>query len=313
MTEDFFIYKIIFRRLFINKDMFEKFCCINNADLSRYSTIKIGGRARWLLFPKDEKEIQEVFSVAKQAGVKTFLLGNGSNTLFDVDFFDGAVISTKKLDNIEFLGNDEVYVGAGANLFYLNFKLKERGLSGMEWSYGIPASFGGLVYMNGGAFGKEIKDVLQSVRVFDGERIFELEAEKLNFSYRNSHLGNLAVLGGKLRLFERNPDDIFAEMTNCFDRRKNSQPYDMPSLGSVFKRILKDEIVYPAKLIDSLGLKGAKIGGVEVSKKHAGFIVNSGSGTAEDFARLVKLIESQVYEEFGEKLEREVIFLSEKG
>ncbi len=293
-------------------NMFEKFCCIENADLSRYSTIKIGGRARWLVFPKDEQEVVEIFATANRGGYKSVVLGNGSNVLFDVDFFDGVVVSTRYLCKIEKLDGCRVRVDAGVNLFFLNQKLKSMGLGGMEWSYGIPASFGGLVFMNGGAFGSEIKDVLESVTVFDGEKIFELNSDGMHFSYRNSGLGDLVVLSGVLRLFDDNCEQICKRMNDFLERRKKSQPYDKPSLGSVFKRVLSEPIIYPAKLIDSLGLKGVKIGGVEVSSKHAGFFVNSDNGTAEDYTKLVKLVEEKVFEKYDIKLEKEVVFLSEK-
>lgn len=298
---------------FIFISMFENFCCIENADLSRYSTIKIGGRARWLVFPKDEQEVVEIFTAANRGGYKPVILGNGSNILFDVDFFDGVVISTRHLDHLERLDEHRVRVGAGVNLFLLNKKLKEMGLGGMEWSFGIPASFGGLVYMNGGAFGSEVKDVLESVMAFDGERIFELKSDELHFSYRNSGLDNLVVLSGVLRLFDKDSEQIEKDMNNFLEQRKKSQPYDMPSLGSVFKRVLIEPGVYPAKLIDTLGLKGVKIGGVEVSPKHAGFFVNTGDGTAKDYAELLRLVEEKVLKNFNIKLEKEVVFLSEKG
>ena len=159
---------------------------------------------------------------------------------------------------------------------------------------------------------KKIADLIESVIAFDGERIFELQREQLNFSYRNSHLERLVVLGGVLRLFNRDSDEILKEMNENLQKRKDSQPYDMPSLGSVFKRICGDEVIYPAKLIDSLALKGVKIGGVEVSSKHAGFIVNGESGTAKDFEKLVKLVEKKVLKKYNIKLEREVVYLSEK-
>lgn len=292
--------------------MFKKFECIENADLSKFSTIKIGGRARWLVFPKDENEFKEVYVLSKKSGCDPFVLGNGSNTLFDVDFFDGVVISTKHLNAIEKLDDHRVRVGAGVNLFVLNKWLCEQGLGGLEWSFGIPASFGGLVKMNGGAFGSEVKDVLESVTVFDGEKIFDLKSDEMHFSYRNSNLGDLVVLGGVLRLFPCKLEQIEEKMHGFLEKRKQSQPYELPSLGSVFKRILGDEIVYPAKLIDTLGLKGVKIGGVEVSEKHAGFLVNTGGGTAEDFEALARLVERRVFEKYKIKLEKEIVYLSEK-
>jgi len=292
--------------------MFERFCVFENVDLSQYSTIKIGGRAKWLVLPNDENQFVDVWKEAKENGVMVFVLGSGSNTLFDEEFFEGVVVSTRHLDRIEKLGLDTVFVGAGVNAFLLNRKLKEWGLGGMEWSYGIPASFGGLVYMNAGAFGSEIKDVLKSVLVFDGSEIVELNADELHFSYRNSNLGEMVVLGGKIGLISKDKSEIERTMNDYLEKRKLSQPYNLPSLGSVFKRVMSEPMIYPAKLIDTLGLKGVKIGGAEVSKKHAGFIVNSGNATAEDFARLVELVEEKVFDKFKIKLEREVVFLSEK-
>ncbi len=293
--------------------MFKKFCCIENADMSRYSTIKLGGHARWLIFPRDEDEFVEAYQISKKAGYEPVVIGNGSNILFDVEFFDGVVISTRYFGRIERLDDARVSVGAGVNLFLLNSKLAQMELGGMEWSYGIPASLGGLIYMNGGAFGSEIKDVLESVTVFDGEKIFELKQESLNFSYRNSGLGKLTVLGGVLKLFNKDSSKILETMAGVLDKRKISQPYEKPSLGSVFKRVQASEVLYPAKMIDSLGLKGVKIGGVQISTKHAGFIINSENGTAEDFKSLVELIEKKVKQKYQIELEREVIYLSERS
>lgn len=284
-----------------------------NASLKDFSTIKIGGRAKYIVFPKDEAEIEMVLQEAKRSDEKVLILGNGSNTLFDVEFFGGVVISTREIKEIEKIGKEKVFVGAGANLFSLNLTLSQMGLGGLEWSYGIPASFGGLVYMNGGAFGSEIKDFLETVRVLRNGKIEDLKASEIEFAYRTSNLKNCIILGGVLALKEEKTEKIKEKMQNYLQKRRLTQPYDFPSLGSTFKHIKENggEIIYPAKLIDSLGLKGVKIGGVEVSTKHAGFLINSGNGTAEDYLSLAKLIEQKVYERFGLKLEKEVVLLSE--
>lgn len=293
--------------------MFDGIKCVKNASLKDLSTIKIGGKAKYIVFPKDEAEIEMVLQEAKRSDEKAFVLGNGSNTLFDVDFFDGVVISTRKLNQIERLDKQRVYVSAGVNLFLLNVTLSKMGLGGLEWSYGIPASFGGLVYMNGGAFGREIKDFLERVRVLRNGKIEESQASEIEFSYRSSNLKNCIILGGVLCLYEEKTEKIKEKMQDFLQKRQKFQPYDKLSLGSTFKHIEENggEIIYPAKLIDSLGFKGVKIGGVEVSTKHAGFLVNSGNGTAEDYLNLAKLIEQKIFERFGLKLEKEVVLLSE--
>lgn len=291
--------------------MFDGIKYQKNASLKEFSTLKIGGEAKYIVFPKDENELDFVLKEAKRSGEKIFVLGNGSNTLFDIDFFDGIVVSTREMRKIERLDDKRAFVEAGVNLFVLNFELAKMGLGGLEWSYGIPASFGGLVYMNGGAFGSEIKDFLESVRIVRCGKVEDLKASEIEFGYRTSNLKNCIILGGVLFLYEEKPAKIKEKMQNFLDKRKKSQPYDKPSLGSTFKHTSGEEIIYPAKLIDSLGLKGVKIGGVEVSTKHAGFLINSGGGTAEDYLGLAKLIEQKIFEKFGLKLEKEVVLLSE--
>jgi UDP-N-acetylmuramate dehydrogenase len=266
-----------------------------------------------MLFPKDEFEFARAIEISRKLGLKTFILGCGSNTLFDEDFFDGVVITTNKMNSVKNLGDAIVEVGAGTNLFFLNQKLAQFGLGGLEWSYGIPASFGGFVYMNGGAFGSEIKNFIKSVAVLDNGKIHTLEKQDLHFSYRNSALGERIVLSAKLQLFDDKQSKIEENMQNFLEKKKSLQPYDMPSLGSVYKRIFRDNVVYPAKLIDSLALKGVKIGGVEISPKHAGFFVNCDGGTWQDYAKLCEFVENAVFVRYGVRLEREEHFLSEVG
>lgn len=287
--------------------MFNNFELIKNADLSKFSTIKIGGRAKYMLFPKDENELKQILKVAKQNNIKTQIIGNASNVLFDDKGFDGAILHLKHFDQIEVCGQD-VIVGAGVNLYKLNFELKSRGLSGLEWSFGVPASIGGFVFMNGGCFGNEICGLVDEIKVLKEGRVFTLKRKQIEFEYRTSNIDGI-ILQIRLKLKKDDPKEIEKRMFAFLKRKRESQPCDVPSLGSVFKRIdSKDGKVFPAKLIDMLGLKGVKIGRAEISTKHAGFIVNLGGATSQDVKDLIALIEKE-FKKYGIFVEKEIKIL----
>lgn len=301
--------------------MFKEFEYLENADLKNWSTIKIGGLARYIVFPKNPSELTEIVKICRKNKQKYYIFGNGSNILFDDAGFDGVLINLKYFNEIE-LGELEekerddccsctenkcnkclpynknciVKIGAGIKLFVLNQKLKKMGLSGLEWSYGIPATLGGLVAMNGGCFGNEIFDFVEKVLVLDGQKSKILKKEDISFNYRFCSLKDrYIILAVWLRLQKDEPIEIEKRMMNFFERKKFLQPCDYPSLGSVFKQIRNvDEIVYPAKLIDNMGMKGVKIGKAQVSQKHAGFIINLGGATSADFLALVVLIQEKL-------------------
>lgn len=326
--------------------MFEKFEHYENLELKNFSTMKVGGKAKFFVCPKNHLELKEIFAICKENHIKTFVLGNGSNVLFDDKGFDGAIISlrnfnktkiqknsikiTKKINknNKKILKNNKkliknkffnnflqffylknvfVEVGAGVNLFYLNTFLAKAGIGGLEWSYGIPASVGGFVVSNGGCFGHEIGEFVSEVLIFDG-KFKRLKREDLFFEYRNSNLRKFVVLSVKLRFFEEKSEKISKNMQFFLEKKKNLQPCEFPSLGSVFKRVLASEVIFPAKVIDDLGLKGTQIGGAQVSVKHAGFIVNTGNATSKDVLSLVEFLEKKMLE-VGIKPEREIIVL----
>ncbi len=276
--------------------MFENFDVKEWASLKDYSTIKIGGKARWMVFPKDFIEVQQILKIVKNNNLKFFILGNGSNTLFDDDGFDGVIISLKKLNKIEFKDN-YVDVDAGINLFALGQKLKMQGLSGLEFCYGIPASLGGFVYMNGGCFGHEIGELVEEVLVLKDDKLLVLKKENLKFSYRKSNLQDCVILKVKMKLKPEQSEIVEENMNFFFNKKKETQPCDLPSLGSVFKAVYGEKTIYVSKMIDTLGLKGVKIGEAEISKKHAGFIVNTGNATCKDFKKLVELIKTELAKE----------------
>ena len=261
-----------------------------------------------MAFPKTSKEVREVVDFANKTEQKLFVLGNGSNTLFDDEGFDGIVLNTQMLNKIRYFKTG-VYVGSGTKLFYLNIKLCQAGLSGLEWSYGIPGSVGGAVLMNCGSFENDISNFVCYVDVLKNGKIVRLKRQSINFAYRFSGLYDCVILGVRLKLKQDNPSNIERRMNFFFDKKKALQPYEVPSLGSVFKHTIIDgKTVFPAKMIDNMGLKGVKIGGIEISKKHAGFFVSDGTATAKDFKQMTAFVENKMKEK-GITLEREVVFL----
>ena len=299
--------------------MFEEFEKIENADLKQFSTMRTGGLAKVVLFPKNHLELIEIVRLCKQGNLQYMILGNGSNVLFDDDGFDGVIVSLKHLNRISVCASrdsstslrmtarrNSVRAGAGTNLFVLNQKLAELGLSGLEWSYGIPATLGGFLVMNGGCFGHEIGEFVEEVTVLDGTRVRRLKKDDLQFSYRTSNLKKYVVLGAKLRLKCEKTEKIKQNMQFFFSKKRESQPCEFPSLGSVFKRVQGENPIFPAKLIDEMGLKGFSIGGAQVSTKHAGFIINKGGATSADVLQLIEFLETKLAER-GVMPEREII------
>lgn len=291
--------------------MFEKFDCKRNVEIKNYSTARIGGVVDFLIFPRNFLELKELLKEIRENELEYFVLGNGSNVLFLDEGYRGVVVCLKYFNKISKMGNC-VRVGAGTNLFYLNHKLKEFGLSGIEWSYGIPATLGGLVFMNGGSFGHEICEFVDDVVVLNEEKIIRLKSNEIQWDYRTSNLKNMIILSVKLHLFNEKIDKIAEKMNYFLNQKKTYQPMEFPSLGSVFKIIQGENPIYPAKLIDNLGLKGVKIGEAEVSKKHAGFVVNLGNATSADFLKLVSFLEEKLAE-IGVYPDREIIVCKERN
>lgn len=276
-----------------------------NINLAQYSTMKTGGIGKIVYFPKTHLEVLQIL---KSYGEENcFILGNGSNVLFPDKNFNKILISLKYFDKFK-VCDSVVIVGAGLNLFKLNNLLCQNNLSGFEWSFGIPGTIGGLVYMNGGSFGSEICQYVKEILVIEDKKLKCIKREDINFEYRSSNLKNAIILQIKLCLTKSNKETILKNMTNFYNIKKEKQPCDLPSLGSVFKINFDKEIVYPAKLIDNLGLKGVKIGGAEISQKHAGFIVNSNHATSKDVLDLVEFVEQKAKEN-GVTLKREIIVL----
>ena len=282
--------------------MFNGLEVIQKADLKNYCTFKIGGRGT-IIFPKNVVELKKLIRECQKLNKNYFILGNGSNLLFSDFEIYTILVSLKYFNEIRQVKKDEVFVGAGVNLFPLNIYLKNHNLSGLEWSYGIPGSIGGAIFMNAGAFGHSISENILNVKVIKCGKVENISKKNLEFSYRKSNINGI-ILGATMKFKEGNLDEIAFLQQDYLERRKISQPYDKFSAGSVFKRNIEKNII-PAKLIDTLGLKGTRIGGAEISKKHAGFIVNNGDAKAIDVLALIEYIKYKT----GEDLELEIIYV----
>ena len=278
-----------------------------NEPLAAHCTFKIGGPAQLFVMPENEQQLCSAVALCKEQAVRYYLLGNGSNILFADEGFSGVVIDVSALDAEIAVEDTVLTAGAGVRLAALCKAALKHGLSGLEFAYGIPGTVGGAVYMNAGAYGGEMKQVLRSAAVlFPEEGIRTLSCEELNLSYRHSLLTEhpeAVVLYAEFELTPGDPETIRAAMRELMAKRKASQPLEWPSAGSTFKR---PEGHFAGTLIDQCGLKGLTVGGAQVSEKHAGFLINRGGATFADMAELIRQVQQRVLEETGVTLEPEV-------
>lgn len=291
--------------------MFERFEVLQNADMRQYTTLKLGGTADWLAFPRSAAEIAELFAEAGAAGLPVTVIGHGSNLLVLDGGIRGLVIRIdKNMKNIRREGN-RLTAAAGAMLGAVAGFAAENGLTGLEFASGIPGTVGGAVTMNAGAYGGEMKDVVVRVDGIlpDGTEM-SLSGEEMRFGYRRSAVKdlNLIVTEVTMELAEGDPAAIRAKMSELNRQRAEKQPLDVPSAGSTFKR---PEGFYAAALIDQCGLKGYSVGGAQVSMKHAGFLVNSGD-SSRDYLELVRTVQRIVRERAGVELEPEIRIIGEE-
>ena len=279
---------------------------IKNAKMKEYSNMKVGGTAKELIFIDDKKELEEIL----QTRSNIFLLGNGTNTLINDGNLDISFLSLKRLKNItveEKKGDyDLVRVEAGLDLDDLIDFMEKNDYSGLENITGIPGSVGGLVNMNGGAYGTEIFDCIEEVEVCknDGE-IVKIKTTDLNFKYRTTEIKeNKWIVVSALFKFGFGFDKAASEDKR--EQRKTKHPLDLPNLGSTFKN---PEGTFAAKLISDAGLKGYRVGDVEISPKHPNFVTNLGNATFNDIILVIEHVKEVVFEKFGVKLETEIIIL----
>ena len=283
--------------------------------LAARSTFRIGGPADTAVFPSTEEELIFAIDSAVDSGTRFLVCGNGSDLVFDDAGFRGAVIFTSGLKGLSVRGGS-ITAGCGLPLIMLSKAAADSSLTGLEFAYGIPGSVGGAVFMNAGAYGGQISDVLVSCRMYDREtrRIKSVGNREMRFGYRTSLAATdrrYTVLSAEFALGPGDPGTIRATMSDLMGRRISKQPLDLPSAGSVFKRPAPD--IFAGRLIEDAGLKGCRIGGAEVSVKHAGFIVNAGGATCADVKALCDSVRDRVEAASGIRLECEIIFVPETG
>ncbi len=294
--------EVIFRRL-----TEAGVCVLPEEPLSRHTSFRIGGPAELMAFPKSQEELSTTLHIAAEEQYTPILLGAGTNVLAPDEGKRGLVICTKDcLTGLQRLDATAIEVMAGVLMSRAAVFAREQGLGGMEFAHGIPGTVGGGIYMNAGAYGGELCQIAErtSVMRMTGE-IEEYVGEAQGFGYRTSafQTGNCVILRTVFRLQPADPAEISARMQELAARRRSSQPLDLPSAGSTFKR---PQGGYAAALIEQAGLKGQGVGGAQVSVKHAGFVVNCGGATERDVLKTIELIQKRVYETSGILLEPEV-------
>ena len=299
----------------LNKDISEylnNYNCsiIFNAPMKEHTSFKTGGNADILINPKDNEAVKAVLTFAKENNTPLTVVGNLSNMLVSDNGIRGIVLKTAGGLNDISLSDNVITAGAGVSLARLCIFALDNSLSGLEFAYGIPGTVGGAVYMNAGAYGGEIKDVLKSVKHITPELSTEQKpADELSLSYRHSFYSDndgYFIIDAQFELKKDDPKLIKERMDDFLSRRKSKQPLEYPSAGSTFKR---PEGYFAGKLIEDCGLKGYRIGGAMVSKKHAGFVINYDNASTEDILNLITYIQKTVKEKTGVTLETEVKIL----
>jgi UDP-N-acetylmuramate dehydrogenase len=275
--------------------------------MSKHTSFQIGGPSEVMLFPRSTDELADILKVSSLLDCKCAILGAGTNVLAPDAGLDGMVICLKDgLADMKRIDRTRILVGAGVTMARAAVYAAGLGLSGLEFAHGIPGTVGGGVYMNAGAYGGEIADVCESVDVMIGDgTVVNYRADEMDFSYRHSRVeeDGCIVLSAVFRLQEKPESEIRAQMQDLKQRRTASQPLDMPSAGSAFKRPVGG---YAAALIDGAGLKGFRVGDAAVSEKHAGFVVNLGKAKASDVLTLLQEVSDRVYSGSGIRLEPEM-------
>ncbi|MBM7684397.1 MAG: UDP-N-acetylmuramate dehydrogenase [Epulopiscium sp.] len=283
-----------------------------NEPMKDHTSFKAGGCADFFIVPENSTQLIELVQFLKESQVPYYIMGNGSNLLVRDKGFRGVIIQIYRNMSDVKIDGEEVWAEAGILLSSLSNKIMNSHLTGFEFASGIPGTLGGAIYMNAGAYGGEMKQVLVSADVVDEDgKIITLTNEELKLGYRSSILQQkkYIVLSAKLKLQEGDIDEIKARINYLTEQRKAKQPLELPSAGSTFKR---PEGYYAGKLIMDAGLRGYSIGDAQVSEKHCGFVVNKGNASAGDIIKLIHHIQNTVKEKFGVFMEPEVRIIGEE-
>ncbi|MBP1571937.1 MAG: UDP-N-acetylmuramate dehydrogenase [Oscillospiraceae bacterium] len=282
---------------------------LQDESLKKHITFKVGGEAKFVAMPQTKHQAAKLLKFLKENNIKYYIIGRGSNVIFRDEGFDGVIIKTSNMQNIEFIGEDKVYADSGVVLNVLCKTLQEKSLAGLEFCYGIPGNVGGGLFMNCGAYGGEISSAVCEVEYIDENGNFQkIDVKDCQFSYRHSIFQNndWFITGCTFKLTKGDKTQILSFMEDIMQRRIDKQPLDKPSAGSSFKRPVG---YFAAALIDECGLKGYSIGGAQVSEKHAGFIVNTGNATCNDIVALAEYVERTVMQKKGVAIEKEMIIV----
>lgn len=277
--------------------------------LSTLTTYKTGGIAKLVVYPNNINNLKQLLKLIHKHNIKYFILGKGSNTLFSDKEFNGVIIKLDKLNNFK-IKETEIYVESGMILSKLVQASVKNELTGLEFAIGIPGTIGGAIYMNAGAYGSKMSNIVKSVIVLNEKlQIVEIPLEKLKFDYRYSIFQankNLICVAANIKLEHGNHDEIVSKIKENLLKRKNSQPLEYPSAGSVFRN---PEGNYAGKIIEELGLKGKNIGGAEISTKHANFIINKNNASSSDILNLIKLVQKEAKDKYkiDLKLEQQLV------
>ncbi len=279
--------------------------------MSRHTTFQTGGPARIYIEPCDEAVLEKVVALCKAEGETYFLLGNGSDLLVSDKGYPGIMISLRKVNYVECISGNVIEAGAGAGISDVAEFAYQHSLAGMEFASGIPGSAGGAIFMNAGAYGGEMKDIILEAKIIerDGSVVWA-NVHNFDLGYRHSNIKELerVVVAIRFQLKQGKPDEIKALMEDFNQRRKDKQPLEYPSAGSTFKR---PQGYFAGKLIEDAGLRGFRIGGAGVSSKHCGFVINENHATSSDIYRLILEVQRVVKQKFGVTLEPEVKLLGE--
>lgn len=294
----------------IRKELGERIpgvCIEKNVPMAQYTSFRAGGKARMMVIPADAEQLSAVLGVLSGSGVQYMVLGNGTNILVKDSGYDGVIV--KIGSGFDYVRQEgcRLVCGSGTRMSVAAKAALEGGLSGFEFASGIPGFTGGAVFMNAGAYGGEMKDILRRAKIVskDGSREFYMTADELEMGYRHTKLHDTGDIVTEVEfvLEEGNRTQIKAKMSELMEKRNSKQPVNFPSAGSFFKR---PEGYFAGKLIQDAGLKGLSVGGAQVSELHSGFIINRGGATATDILQLMEMIQARVFDEFGVRLETEV-------
>ena len=285
---------------------------ICHAPMDKYTSFRAGGKADLLVQPADEEQLGRLLQFLAQEKVPCQVLGNGSNVLVRDGGYRGVIVRMGEAFNYIRREGDTLICGSGTSLAQAAKAAAGAGLTGLEFASGIPGSIGGAVFMNAGAYGGEMKEVLDQVRILNGDAsaFAWVKAADLDLGYRHSRLQESGeiVIEAKISLRSGDPEEIRKTMADLTARRNEKQPVTYPSAGSFFKR---PEGYFAGKLIQDAGLKGLSVGGAQVSELHSGFIINTGGATATDILQLMQIVQARVEEKFKVRLEPEVRIIGE--